>query len=122
MEEFDFEKEYGFKPPRMVGPYTALILHKNIMAGTASDVIDIPEEMVEKQKFLSNVGRIVYKGDACYKGERFKDWTDLPSIGDWVVFKANSGPVLRFRNIDMTFIFDDSVIAIIENPAHVTRD
>ncbi len=119
---FDFEKEFGFTPPRMVGYNLALVVHKNIMSGTKSEILDMPEELIEKQKYLSFVGRVCDKGSACWQGDRFKHHELTPQIGDWVVFKPNAGLLLQYRGIDMFFTVDDAILSVIEDPTYVTRD
>lgn len=120
--EYSFEEEHGFKPPRMVGFNVAIVLFKNILSGTQSETLQVPESVIEKQKYLSLVGKVVYIGKASFKGERFKDYELIPKEGDWVVFKPNTGPIINFRGIDMIFTVDDAILSIIDEPGHVTRD
>lgn len=119
---FDFETEYGFKPPIMVGAMLAVSIHKHVVTGTQSEVIDLPEEAIERQKWASISGRIVAMGDACFEGTDFQHWSAFPKIGDYVVYKTNAGTRLNFRGIDMIFMYDKAIDSIIEDPAHVTRD
>lgn len=119
---YDFEKEYGFKPPRMVGKQMALIIHKHVVSGTKSETIHIADNIVENQKHLSIVGRIAALGSACFKGDDFQDWNDIPKVGDWIVYKKNHGSRLEFRGIDMLFAFDLTAESIIEDPSYVTLD
>lgn len=119
-EDWDFANFYGFNPPRPVGPYMAIQLHKN----TLSETIEIAQETRNNQKWISNVGRVIALGSACFKGEQFKHWNDndIPKVGEWVTYKPNSGPVVKFRGIDVVIMFDDSITMKIENPDYVTRD
>ncbi len=119
---YDFEKEHGFKPPIMVGWNVGLVLHKNIMSGTKSELIEVPEQAIELQKYVSCVGRIFHLGDSCFKGEKFQYHNTFPKVGDWVVFQQNTGPMLNFRGIDIVLTVDDAIRAIIEEPHYVTRD
>lgn len=119
---YDFEKEYGFAPPRMVGKLMAVAIHKHIMTGTQSNSIELPDEVIENQKWATIVGRIVHKGSAAFKGDYFKDWEDIPELGDWIVFKTGQGPLLTYRGIDMIFMHDEMTRSIIEDPTYVTRD
>lgn len=118
MEDWSFEKEYGFPPPRIVGPYIGVVIHKHVL----SESIVITDDIMDVQKWTSNVGRLFNVGSACYKGERFKDWEDLPKVGEWVVFKVNAGPLLKYRGIDISIMYDDAVKGIVKDPSYVTRD
>ena len=50
---------------------------------------------------------------------RIKPWC---KVGDWIVIPRNEGTQVNYRGIPMQFIPDDRVLAIIEDPTHVTRD
>jgi len=67
---------------------------------------------------------VVYLGSACFKGEQFKDWdpSDFPKIGDWITYKVNSGPTVKFRGVDIVVMFDDAMNMKLEDPEHITRD
>jgi hypothetical protein len=116
--EWTFEKQHGFSPLRAVGPYIAVEIYKHKL----SETIAIQDSVTNMQKWTSNVGRVFSIGSACYKGDRFKDWDELPEIGDWVVFKVNAGPVFKYRGIDVAIMFDDAVNGITEEPSYVSRD
>lgn len=115
---WSFEAEHGFPILCPVGPYIVVEIYKRNM----SETIAIIDSIKDSQKWTSNVGRVSAIGNACYKDDRFKDWDILPKIGDWVVFKVNAGPVLKFRGIDIAIMFDDAVKGIIEDPEYVSRD
>lgn len=119
---YDFEVENGFLSPVMVGYNIALLLHKNILSGTTSDIIQMTEDSIDKQKYLSCVGRVVSIGSACFKGEKFIDYLDTPKVGDWVVFTPNSGPLISYRGLDMVLTVDTAIKSIIDEPGYVTRD
>jgi len=123
MMSYSFEEEFGFEPPRVVGAYMAIAVHKHIMTGTHSESLEIPEDVKEKQKWASIVGRVVKLGSACFKGDAFKYWEDVPKVGDWIVFKPNQGPMIEYRGkVDLLLMYDDAIKAIIEDPFFVTRD
>lgn len=119
-KDWDFEKFYGFKPPKAVGPYMIVELY----APKLSDVIAITGQTRSGQKWISNVGRLISLGSACFKGEQFQHWSedDIPKIGEWIHFKHNAGPVNKFREIDIVTMYDESINMQLENPEHVTRD
>jgi len=119
---YSFEQEKGFIPPTMVGYNIAVEVYKNILSGTQGDLIEIPEEMIDKQKYLSCVGRVVSMGHACFKGDKFTDYADIPVVGNWVVFTPNSGPLISYKGIDMVLTVDTAIKGIVEDPSYVTRD
>jgi hypothetical protein len=118
--EWTFEKEHGFAPPKPVGPYMVVQLYTQKL----SDIISITAETRSGQRWISNVGRVINLGSACFKGEQFKDWdeSDFPKIGDWITYKVNSGPTVKFRGIDIVIMFDDAMNMKLEDPEHITRD
>lgn len=118
--EWTFEKQYGFKPPKAVGPYMVVVLYTKKL----SDVIVITNKTSSDQKWISNVGRLISLGSACFKGEQFQHWSedDIPKIGEWIHFKHNAGPVNKFRGIDIVTMYDESINMQIEDPEYVTRD
>jgi len=89
-----------------------------------SSTLEIVKETRDQQRWSSNVGRVVYLGSACFKGEQFKDWdpSDFPKIGDWITYKVNSGPTVKFRGVDIVVMFDDAMNMKLEDPEHITRD
>lgn len=54
-----------------------------------------------------------------FEKSRIKPWC---KVGDWIVIPRNEGTQVNYRGIPMQFIPDDKVLAIIEDPTHVTRD
>lgn len=118
--EWTFEKQYGFDAPRAVGPYMVVELYKPKL----SEVISITNKTRSDQKWVSNVGKLISLGSACFKGKQFEFWNenDIPKIGDWIHFKNNSGPVNKFRGIDVVIMYDESINMKLEDPEHITRD
>lgn len=118
--EWTFEKQYGFPPPKAVGPYMIVELYTPKL----SDVITITNKTRSDQRWISNVGRLISLGSACFKGDQFQHWSesDIPKIGEWIHFKHNAGPVNKFRGIDIVTMYDESINMQLENPEHVTRD
>lgn len=118
--EWTFEKQYGFPPPKAVGPYMIVELYTPKLA----DAIVLTNKTRSDQKWISNVGRLISLGSACFKGEQFQHWSedDIPKIGEWIHFKHNAGPVNKFRGVDIVTMYDESINMKLENPEHVTRD
>ena len=119
-KEWDFEKFYGFRPPKAVGPYMIVELYTPKL----SEEIIITSKTRSDQKWISNVGRLISLGSACFKGTQFEHWdeSDIPKIGEWIHFKHNAGPVNKFRGIDIVTMYDESINMKLEDPEHVSRD
>jgi co-chaperonin GroES (HSP10) len=117
-EFWDFEKEGGIEPPRVVGEHMALEVY---WPKSTSGGIELAGMTQQISKFSSVVGKVIKLGSGAYKGERFQHWTDLPKVGDWVTFKPNSGDIFAFRGVPITIIYDDKVTSIIEKPEYVER-
>jgi hypothetical protein len=122
-EEFSFEKQFGFNGPRPVGPKIQL----EIFVKKLSTTVETTGMTHEMQKFESRVGRVCKIGSACFKGERFKDWSkdELPKVGDWVVFKPGAGNMYKYgppgKGVLVMNLFDDYIDDIVDDPNYVDR-
>lgn len=119
-EFWDFEKPNGIEPPRVVGEHIVLEVYYPKQSNGGIELASMTQQI---SKFSSIVGKVLKKGSASYKGERFKDWSpdEIPKVGDWVTFKPNSGDIFAFRGVPVVMIYDDKVTSIIEKPEYVER-
>ncbi|HVX00752.1 MAG TPA: hypothetical protein VHA52_10015 [Candidatus Babeliaceae bacterium] len=73
------------------------------------------------------VGLVLKKGPAAYQkidkqgNKYFDDW-DKCEVGDWIIFREASGPLLKMSKLPVRLIPDDAILAHINDPSTVTRD
>lgn len=74
-------------PLEPVGYY---LLLEERLAPKKAGLIELPQEAIEAQQYLTQVGKVVAMGKECYSHESFKGnrWAEL---GDDVMFYKNSG-------------------------------
>jgi co-chaperonin GroES (HSP10) len=80
--------------------------------------IKIPEKMREEDIYKSMVGLVMSKGAEVYKEDHLKNWKS-PELGDWVLFKPNSGTRFSYHGIPFRFVYDDCIYCTIKDPAAV---
>jgi co-chaperonin GroES (HSP10) len=79
------------------------------------------DKTVFEEKLLTVVGLVVDMGDQAYSDrERFPSgpWC---KVGDYVVFRANSGTRIRVNGVEYRLMNDDSIEAVVADPRGVTR-
>lgn len=128
-------KHLGFDPPRMAGYHMAVKIY--VRPEELTTFVDdkgetkkmyLPETVSALDKWRNCTALVVSQGPECYKTGRFKEDfekgidTRWCKVGDWVVIPRNEGTQVNYRGVPMQFIPDDRVLAIIEDPSHVTRD
>jgi co-chaperonin GroES (HSP10) len=124
------EKHLGFPAPRMAGYHMAVKIyvrpediHTFVDENTGeTKSIYLPHTVTAHDKYRSCTALIVSMGPEAYKHERFKESGPWCKVGDWVVIPRNEGTQVNYRGVPMQFIPDDRVLAIVEDPTHVTRD
>lgn len=141
-DSWNFEKEFGFNPPRPLGDRVCIMRYTK----KYSDTIIASNQAEDRAKFESIVGRIVKLGSACFKGDSFREWDseDLYKVGDFVTFKVNPGTWFKYGPQEMessapslihgappnvgrerpvlTIVFDDSINSIVEDPNFIERE
>lgn len=78
-------------------------------------------QTVQHEQIMSIVGLVVDMGESAYKDEnRFPDgpWCE---VGDYVMFRANSGTRFKFGDVEYRLMNDDSVEAVVPEPKAITR-
>ena len=104
--------------PRPYGPHVLLKLYTR--EETTEGGIMLPESVREEAVYQGMVGMVLALGPNAYTGEEFKHW-QKPGVKDWVLFKPNSGVRFNDQNVPLRLVFDDCVLAPVQNPATITR-
>ena len=85
-----------------------------------TSVLKTTKEMRDEH-IMSIIGLVVDMGDQAYKDkDRFGD-TPWCKIGDFVMFRANSGTRFKIDGKEYRLMNDDSIDAVVADPRGVTR-
>ena len=101
----------------LIRPYEA--------ATHTSSGIELPQEALESEEYLTYVGQIVAMGDQCYKavtrsGIELANMDPKPKIGDWIMFGTYGGQkVVTKTGTKYLMMNDDSIMGIGKDPASV---
>ena len=114
------EDELDSQLPRPVGYRLLIALPKQETTFGGSGIIKADKTVFE-EKILTVVGRVIDMGTQAYADrDRFPEgpWC---KIGDWVVFRANSGTRIAVNGIEYRLMNDDSIEAVVADPRGITR-
>ena len=85
-----------------------------------TSVLKTTKEMRDEH-IMSIIGLVVDMGDQAYKDkDRFGD-TPWCKVGDFVMFRANSGTRFKIDGKEYRLMNDDSIEAVVADPRGVTR-
>lgn len=118
-QEIISDEELEAQLPKPVG-YRLLIALPNIEETYDSGIIKSDKAMHE-EKVLSIVGAVLDMGAQAYTDqERFPNgpWC---KVGDFVLFRANTGTRLKVNGMEYRLMNDDSIEAVVANPRGVAR-
>lgn len=113
------DEEFEAQLPRPVG-YRLLIALPKIEETYESGIVKADRTRLEEQ-ILSMMGAVIDMGEQAYSDkERFPTgpWC---SIGDFVMFRPNSGTRFRVNGQEYRLLNDDSIEAVVPDPRGVTR-
>jgi len=105
--------------PKPVG-YRVLVALPNVEETYSSGIIKAAKT-VHEEYILSTIGAVVDMGDEAYSDkERFVNgpWC---KVGDYVMFRANTGTRFKLGNQEYRLMNDDSIEAVVANPRAITR-
>jgi co-chaperonin GroES (HSP10) len=104
------------------------VMRNRILVGTYVQTtktkggIIIPQKTQDESRFQGKVGVVLKLGNRAFKWDETTDHIDpeAPKLGDWVFYRASDswecaiGPGIPCR-----FIFDDSIVGVIDDPSAV---
>jgi co-chaperonin GroES (HSP10) len=76
---------------------------------------------MDQEAVMSIIGLVLGMGDQAYgDGDRFStgNWCE---VGDYVMFRANTGTRFKIRGAEYRLMNDDSIEAIVKDPRGVAR-
>lgn len=87
--------------------------------GTES-VFERPDESKDADRYQLCVGRVLFIGDACFKGPTFQYVKLIPQVGDYVDFQRYQGIYKSFNTpngvVECQYLRDTDYLAIVPNP------
>lgn len=113
------DEEMEAQLPKPVG-YRLLIALPQVEEKFESGILKA-DRTVYEEKILTVVGLVLDMGDQAYAdSERFPNgpWC---KVGDYVMFRANTGTRFRFNGVEYRFMNDDSIEAVVADPRGVSR-
>jgi len=113
------DEELEAQLPKPIG-YRLLIALPQVQETFDNGFIKADKTIFE-EKILSIVGLVLDMGE-----EAYKDATRYPSgpwckVGDYVLFRANTGTRFKVDGVEYRIMNDDSIEAVVANPRGVTR-
>jgi co-chaperonin GroES (HSP10) len=76
---------------------------------------------MREEHVLSMVGAVIDMGDQAYIDETRFPTGPWCKVGDYVVFRANSGTRFRVGQQEYRMMNDDSIEAIVDDPGAISR-
>jgi len=114
------EQELEAQLPRPVG-YRILIAMPEIEETYADTKVLKTTTIIHQEHIMSIIGLVLDMGDQAYSDvERFGDkpWC---KVGDYVMFRANTGTRFKVGGVEYRLMNDDSIEAVVNDPRGVSR-
>lgn len=113
------EEQLEAQLPKPVG-YRLLIALPQIDETFESGILKA-EKTLHEEKILSIIGLVLDMGDQAYKDESRFTTGPWCKVGDYVMFRANTGTRFRVNGVEYRLMNDDSIEAVVADPRGVTR-
>jgi len=114
------EEELEAQLPKPVG-YRVLVALPNVDETYGESGLVKSTQTVRDEYVLSTVGAVIEMGGQAYSDkERFPNgpWCE---VGDYVMFRANTGTRFKVGRQEYRLMNDDSIEAVVADPRAVTR-
>lgn len=114
------EQEIEAQMPKPVG-YRLLIAMPQI-EGTFNELgIVKAERTIYEEQLMTVTGVVLDMGDQAYADKDRYPTGPWCKVGDFVVFRANSGTRIRVNGVEYRLMNDDSIEAVVADPRGITR-
>lgn len=113
------DEELEAQLPKPVG-YRLLIALPQIEEKFESGIIKADRTLYE-EKILSIVGVVLDMGDQAYADKDRYPTGPWCKVGDYVMFRANTGTRFRVNGVEYRLMNDDSIEAVVDDPRGVSR-
>lgn len=113
------EEELDAQLPKPVG-YKLLIALPTVEKAYESGLLKA-ETTVYQEHILSMVGLVLDMGEQAYKDPERYPTGPWCKVGDYVLFRSNSGTRFKVDGVEYRFLNDDSIEATVADPRGITR-
>jgi len=84
--------------------------------------IEIPDEVLDRERLAINVGLVMAVGPLAYKDEnKFGNEPPWCKKSDWVMFGKYAGSRFSIDGGELRLLNDDEVLAVVEDPSHLVH-
>ena len=104
----------GFKVPNH-----CIVVRPCHVEGTTKGGVILSNKTTHDLSYLMNVCKVLKLGERAYKQDLFKETGPWCKEGDFVLLPRLSGQKIKFKNVPITIISCDKVIAVIEDPKDI---
>lgn len=113
------DEELEAQLPKPVG-YRLLIALPQVEEKFESGIIKA-DRTLHEEKILSIVGVVLDMGDQAYADKDRYPTGPWCKVGDYVLFRANTGTRFRVNGVEYRLMNDDSIEAVVDDPRGVSR-
>jgi co-chaperonin GroES (HSP10) len=113
------DEELEAQLPKPVG-YRLLVALPKIEETFESGIVKADKTLYE-EKILSIVGAVLDMGEQAYADKDRIPTGPWCKVGDFVLFRANTGTRFRVNGVEYRLMNDDSIEAVVADPRGVTR-
>ena len=114
------DEELELQLPKPVG-YRLLIALPKIDDTFGETGIVKAEKTVYEEKLLTVVGLVLDMGEQAYNDPDRYPSGPWCKVGDYVLFRANTGTRFRVNGVEYRLMNDDSIEAVVADPRGVSR-
>ena len=114
------DEELELQLPKPVG-YRLLIALPKIDDTFGETGIVKAEKTVYEEKLLTVVGLVLDMGEQAYNDPDRYPSGPWCKVGDYVLFRANTGTRFRVNGVEYRLMNDDSIEAVVTDPRGVSR-
>ena len=115
----DSDDELEAQLPKPVG-YRLLVALPQVEESYESGIIKADKTLYE-EKILSIVGAVLDMGEQAYADKDRFSTGPWCKVGDFVMFRANTGTRFKVNGVEYRLMNDDSIEAVVSDPRGVTR-
>jgi co-chaperonin GroES (HSP10) len=105
--------------PKPVG-YRLLVALPQVEESYESGIIK-DNKTLHEEKILSIVGAVLDMGEQAYADKDRFSTGPWCKVGDFVMFRANTGTRFKVNGVEYRLMNDDSIEAVVSDPRGVTR-
>lgn len=113
------DEELDAQLPKPVG-YKLLIALPQVEKTYESGLLKA-ETTIYAEHVLSMVGLVLDMGEQAYKDPDRYPTGPWCKVGDYVLFRSNSGTRFKVNGVEYRFLNDDSIEAVVADPRGITK-